>query len=377
MSDSISDEVKNFFSIPIEFIPCNEKIILPLYAYLKLNNRFVKLFKKDDVILKSQIEHYIKRGLTSVWSSVDFFDAWKGYMAQKIQILEAEEDWYKHTRHESSAMVVDVIKAQDFSLDEKAQVLSEIGKNLSETLFSFQDSNPEEIEKAFKRCKEITEDIIRVASMAHKMGTLYEDIQKIIDLELEHSGAVSTFSVMFALVLGYSEPKILSDISFAGIFHDVGMSKLPIELTQIPVIQLSKEQFAIYQTHVQSGLDHLKKMKIPITNNVKMMIEQHHEYLNGSGYPKHISGFEFNELSQILAIGDFLHELVIGLYDSIKHPLPEAFERMKQIIRNQNNHDSLFSPDLMVAILQGVSSGEKYAKDVEIYENKKKSLAND
>lgn len=96
------------------------------------------------------------------------------------------------------------------------------------------------------------------------------------------------------------------EIGAAAILHDIGIVALGLDFEQ-------DEQNPEYVNHVSKGVDILTEMKVP--ESVKIMVAQHHERLDGQGYPKKISGKDFLISSQILALAETFERIMADSFD--------------------------------------------------------------
>ncbi len=116
-----------------------------------------------------------------------------------------------------------------------------------------------------------------------------------------HSLNVAVYTLGLAVRLGYNERQLL-EIGIGALLHDVGKMAIPTEILNKPG-QLTKEEFEIIKTHPQIGYDMLRTMP-----NISLLTAhcalQHHERMNGSGYPHGLKGDEIHEYAQIIGIAD-------------------------------------------------------------------------
>ncbi|GGB17501.1 HD-GYP domain-containing protein [Agarivorans gilvus] len=124
-----------------------------------------------------------------------------------------------------------------------------------------------------------------------------------------HSLNVSILSMMLAKAVGFSERDIKL-LGLAGLFHDVGKMKIPDTVLRKQG-KLTPQENNLLKMHTKYGVDFLK-LSETIPEKVKVIAEQHHEYLDGSGYPKQLKGDQIDRLSQLIA--------VVNEYDSLCHP---------------------------------------------------------
>jgi len=120
-----------------------------------------------------------------------------------------------------------------------------------------------------------------------------------------HQQRVAKLAVSIARELGLPENQI-HGIYFAGILHDIGKVNVPIEILVKPT-RLTEDEFNIIKLHSVYGYEILKN--IPFQWNVGMFILQHHERLNGSGYPDGLKENEILQEAKIIAVADVVEAM--------------------------------------------------------------------
>ena len=106
------------------------------------------------------------------------------------------------------------------------------------------------------------------------------------------------------------DPPQLKLVGLAALIHDIGQLRLPLNL--IRKVQLfTRQEHKLMQAHCEMGMAILNKFP-DIPNESKGMVLEHHERLDGSGYPKGLRGNEISELTQILSIADTYDAQISG-----------------------------------------------------------------
>jgi putative nucleotidyltransferase with HDIG domain len=100
---------------------------------------------------------------------------------------------------------------------------------------------------------------------------------------------------------------LIDSIHMAGIVHDVGKISVPTDILNKPG-KLNELEFGIIKMHPQTGYDILKGIDFPWP--VAKIVLQHHERLNGSGYPSGISLDEILPEAKILAVADVVEAIM-------------------------------------------------------------------
>jgi len=115
-----------------------------------------------------------------------------------------------------------------------------------------------------------------------------------------HQRRVANLSVAIAMELGLSEDRI-TGLRLGATIHDIGKIYVPAEILTRPGL-LSKIEFDFIKTHPQVGYEIMKDVKLPWP--VAEMILQHHELLDGSGYPQGLKGDAILLEARILTVSD-------------------------------------------------------------------------
>ncbi|MDU2063476.1 MAG: HD domain-containing protein [Sporomusaceae bacterium] len=147
----------------------------------------------------------------------------------------------------------------------------------------------------------IAEQVVTIENMVDQLYNLPD----CDDYTFRHSVNVSAVSALIATWLKYPADSV-SAVALAGLLHDVGKSQLPPEILN-RVNRLTPEQYELYKSHTTIGYDLAKKAK-GIAESVLAGIVEHHERVDGSGYPNRLSGDEIHPYARIVAIADLFDE---------------------------------------------------------------------
>ena len=120
-----------------------------------------------------------------------------------------------------------------------------------------------------------------------------------------HQKKVALLSQAIAKKLGWSEEKIRG-LYLAALVHDMGKIATPAEILTKPSM-LTETEMTLIKEHPRTGYDILKD--IPFTWPIAQAVYQHHERLDGSGYPNGISGDAIIPEARILAVADTIEAM--------------------------------------------------------------------
>ncbi|MGU3472325.1 HD-GYP domain-containing protein [Paenibacillus sp. D51F] len=114
-----------------------------------------------------------------------------------------------------------------------------------------------------------------------------------------HSDRVAKYSVKIAKKLHISKEQ-LENLTVAAVLHDIGKIHVPIEILNKPG-RLENEEFEIIKKH---PIDGARMVINSYYQELAPIIEQHHERLDGSGYPYGLSGDDILLEARIIAVSD-------------------------------------------------------------------------
>jgi PAS domain S-box-containing protein/putative nucleotidyltransferase with HDIG domain len=120
-----------------------------------------------------------------------------------------------------------------------------------------------------------------------------------------HQQRVANLASAIARAMNLSEAQV-EGIRMAGVVHDVGKIRVPAEILSKPGA-IDEIDFSIIKSHPQIGFNILRKIEFPYL--VGQIILQHHERLNGSGYPVGLSGEKILLEARILAVADVVEAM--------------------------------------------------------------------
>ncbi|MGB0835607.1 MAG: HD-GYP domain-containing protein [Psychrobium sp.] len=132
----------------------------------------------------------------------------------------------------------------------------------------------------------------------------------------QHAVSVSVLAMMIGKKIGLRESEI-SDLGTAGLLHDIGKLKIPSQFYTSKDVTPAKRKFVI-EKHPEYSIEFINNVP-SINNNVKRLISEHHEYADGSGYPKGLTKDKLHPHSLIISM--------VNLYENLCYPYDESKAR--------------------------------------------------
>lgn len=120
-----------------------------------------------------------------------------------------------------------------------------------------------------------------------------------------HQRRVTKLACKIAETMGVPS-NILEGVRMAGSLHDLGKIYVPAEILSKPG-KISSVEYSIIKSHPQVGYDILKSIDFPWP--VAEIVRQHHERIDGSGYPRGLKGPDIQQEAKILAVADVIEAM--------------------------------------------------------------------
>lgn len=237
-----------------------------------------------------------------------------------IYIREGEEDPEMDGDIELAPEIQVAIEKLTVEDRSKVKLSESVKKRVSEGIkFLYHDTSaPNFIDTAANVTNSLVGSIMDNEAVALNIDTLkFSD-----EYTFQHSVDVATIAMLIAKNSDMSEAEI-QKIGMAGLLHDMGKSKIPNEILN-KAGKLTEEEFAIMKNHSVFGYQILKE-KGGIPQEVLMGVLQHHEKLNGKGYPMNVAVDKIHPYAKILSIADIYDALVT------ERPYKKAFSQQDAI----------------------------------------------
>jgi PAS domain S-box-containing protein len=166
-----------------------------------------------------------------------------------------------------------------------------------------------------------------------------------------HSAGVAGLAEAIARIMGFSEDQV-TGIYIAGVLHDIGKMAVPVEILVKPG-RLTDMEMSLIQIHPKAGYEILKGIEFPWP--VAQAALQHHERMDGSGYPKGLLGDEIILEARILAVAD--------VADAMTHhrPYRPAFSVTDALEEIKKGRGRIYDSQVVDACVEVLGGKEPFA----------------
>lgn len=199
--------------------------------------------------------------------------------------------------------------------------------------------------------KQAEEDLIRSherleAIFTGTVNALAVTTEKRDQYTAGHQHRVATLACEIAREMGLPE-KTIDDIRIAGTLHDIGKLYVPLDILSQPG-RLSEIEYLFIKTHPSAGYDILKS--IPFDAPIADIIMQHHERVDGTGYPMGLKGEEILVPARIIAVADVFEAM------ASHRPYRASLGIDRALDEIQKNAGRLYDPEVVEACIRVVNA---------------------
>lgn len=187
----------------------------------------------------------------------------------------------------------------------KVNLSESVKKRVSEGI-QYLYNNPESQEFT-STASSITQNLMKAINENNAIAVDITALKTCDEYTFKHSVDVATMSMIIAKQRNMKQDEVYN-IGVAGLLHDMGKSKIPLEILNKPA-RLNDEEFAIMKKHPLLGYEILKNKK-EIPQSVSLGVLQHHEKMNGKGYPLGLKSEQITPFAKIMSVVDVYDALV-------------------------------------------------------------------
>jgi len=210
----------------------------------------------------------------------------------------------------------------------KAKLLQELQKSLAE-----QKRVKEDLQESLQKLRKTLEQTVHALASAIEMRDPYT---------AGHQRRVTKLACAIAKERGLTKEQI-EGLRVSASIHDIGKINIALEILSKPD-RLTELEFEMIKTHPQTGYEILKEIEFPWP--VAEIVLQHHERMDGSGYPQGLSGKSILMEARILGVADVVEAM------ASHRPYRPAFGIDKALEEISKNKGVLYDPEFADACLK-------------------------
>lgn len=261
---------------------------------------------EENMVIDQAIVDRSGRILIARKTPLDAFliDALQKMNVSGIYIREGEEDPEEHDI-EISPNVAKTIETQTVEDRSKVRLSESVKKRVSEGMqYLYCNTSSTGFTQA---ANAISDDLLDAIMENNALALDVNTLRVSDEYTFRHSVDVATISMIMAKKAGLPREEI-RQVGIAGLLHDIGKSLIPKEILN-KTGRLSHDEFLIMKKHPLLGYDILKNKK-ELSPEIIRGALQHHEKMNGQGYPLGLTAPQIGPYARILSVADIYDALV-------------------------------------------------------------------
>lgn len=222
-----------------------------------------------------------------------------------VYISEGEPDEAKEPEIPLSVLARHNVEKHRINDPAKVQLSQSVKKRVSKGIqYLYNNSDSKEFADTSIT---ITKDLMKAIDDNDSLAVDISTLKTSDEYTFKHSVDVATMSMIIAKKMKMSS-KDVYNIGIAGLLHDMGKSKIPNKILNKPA-RLNDEEFAFMKKHPEFGYSILKD-KNEFEQSISVAVLQHHEKMNGAGYPFGCKEDTITPYAKILSVCDVYDALV-------------------------------------------------------------------
>lgn len=222
------------------------------------------------------------------------------------------------------------------------QVLAAVSGTLDKSIKNITNRNLLNIDNLKRSVSLLIEDIM---SNRHLLIQL-EDIRSHDDYLFLHSINVAVFSIMMGMTMNYTEEKLM-ELGLGALLHDIGMIMVDQSILKKETA-LNTSELEIVRRHPEIGFNILRTYREVSTMSAHIAF-QHHERVDGTGYPRLMEGKQIIEYAKVVAVADTFDAVVSD------RPYRNGYSSSEAITILKKLSNSYFEPEIVDALIANIA----------------------
>lgn len=317
---------ENFTAIAIDEFFCGNLAIFDVFIRLK-QNKFLKILDQGDSFDPERIKHYKEK--------------------KNVKFLYFKTDDRRIYVSFMNDLVARIIEKDSISDKMKVVLTQNLTEKYVDELYVRGLS-----ENTLEEGRRVCDNIFKTIENNRDIGKMMKELIEYDDNMATHLFLTSFYSSIIGTNLGWVSRHTREVMVMGAFLHDIGKLSLPEDIRNKKVHELNDTEMEEYKKHCDYGHELLKNT--PLANEqIKQIVLQHHEHLDGSGFPDSHKGRRIFLMAQIIGFSNWMAHQVVerksSPYGVIKD---ELSDRKSQLIYR-------YSADVIKAFIEAVRGKEK------------------
>lgn len=284
---SVIPELRDYQAIKVVDLTPGTVLDFSLKAFLPRNNMLVTFSAEGVPVSPEKFSKLYENKMNTLFIHKDEIEKFRQYTAETFKRLLRPNQMSETERQQKLEKCVRDLISDMFIIDTK------------ENTYGKSQSLLNEVKEMIKLL--ITDEnadlVKKLDTLVNQEGSFYQ-----------HLSNVSAYAGLFAMILGFEKPE---EMSLAGLLHDMGKINLPPDIAELNEEDMGPHAQESYRKHPKHSIDVAKFKRISLPDSVMKAILQHHEAMNGSGYPSGLAGARISKEGRLLAIANTFDKMTL------------------------------------------------------------------
>jgi hypothetical protein len=287
--------------IPVSVATLIPETVPAVSLYMRGPEESFRLYRgPEHLVTAADINNLRSRGISNLYVAGNDYRAYQSYLRQNLDRLLDDESVPPGRR---------------------VGCLTEVLRDILADVFRRGD-----LDNRIEQLKELGDKTVR--AICHD-GIVFDELRSVLYHDYHtftHSANVALYCVLLARELGIQDRAELSAIATGGLLHDAGKLDIPPGILTKPG-RLDEREIEIMRRHPTLGFRKLCH-RPDLSPGQLLMVYQHHEQIDGSGYPVGHVGGEIHEWGKLCAVADVFEALTSNRPYRAGFPFEKACEMM-------------------------------------------------
>lgn len=297
-------ELRDYCAVQVLDLHPGKELDFGLKAYLPLNGKLISIAQAGEPVSQTKLDKLKEHQHNTIFVHKDDIEKFHQYTAARLTEIGRQGDLSETERKRRMENSVRDLVSDMFIVDKR--------------------------ENTFGKSQALLDEMKKVIALILKNthNDIVSKLDRMVNNDTDfyaHLSNTSTYAALFGIAMGMEKPE---EIALAGLLHDIGLTGLPPEVADTPPELLSPSLREAWESHPKLTLDIAKMKRMALSDRVLKAIAQHHEKLDGSGFPAGLTHQKITSDARILAIADAFDELTCRQADRPAMSPADALEHL-------------------------------------------------
>lgn len=298
---------QKFLPVPLHTLCVTGELPVDIYLCQGRDDAPVLFRRRNIEIPPDEFPKLLESGIETVFISRDHVEVYQQHLEDNVAVIIANES---------------------LPLERRLQFLGDTGRSILHEVFQ-----ADQLDQTLEAVDDLSNHMVELfagneVAVSDLFSVLRHDYHT-----YTHSYNVASYAMLLGKELGFSSDEKLRSLSVGGLLHDLGKLKIPRTILNNKG-RLDNQDWDIIRRHPFDGFVALVN-RPEVSRDQLMMVYQHHERIDGSGYPVGLIGDEIHPFARICSVVDVFDALTSSRPYRIANTTNEALETLDRLANDK------------------------------------------